>query len=70
MTAHCKYGNHTVNMHPQTLYIYTDKENGIAENTPTCPACYLTHLQKFYPNSALTKALTEEAKQYPEKWSN
>jgi len=57
MTANCKYGNHIVDMHPAALYIYTDLENGVSENTPTCPACYLEHLQKYYPDSKITKIL-------------
>ena len=53
-------------MHPATLYIYTDLENGIPENTPTCPACYLKHLQKYYPDSPLTKHLTKDAQELAE----
>lgn len=60
MSALCVYGNHTVDMHRTTLYAYTDLENGITENTPTCPDCYLKHLQKYYPDSRATKILTAE----------
>jgi hypothetical protein len=61
MSALCVYGNHIVDMHRASLCAYTDLENGVAENTPICPDCYLKHLQKYYPNSRATKILTEEA---------
>jgi len=47
----CEYGNHIVNMHPATLYVYTDEKNGIKRDTQTCPRCYVDHIRKYYPDN-------------------
>lgn len=49
----CKYGNHFVDMHPATLFVYTDEKNGVARDTQTCPQCYVDHLRKYYPDSPI-----------------
>ena len=59
----CEYGNHTVDMHPQTLFVYTDTKNGIKRDTQTCPQCYVDHLRKYYPDSPIIPHMLE---QYPE----
>lgn len=60
----CEYGQHTIDMHPATMFNYADLKNGIAENTRTCPQCYLDHIRKFYPDNILiVKSLLAD---YPE----
>ena len=62
MTSYCQYGQHyTGENSPGTLMVYTDLPNGVKSNTRTCQACYLAHLQKYYPDSFVTQELTRRA---------
>lgn len=52
----CVYGNHHYDVQKVgTGYIYTDLQNGVKEDTPICPACYLAHLRRYYPDCQYVK---------------
>jgi hypothetical protein len=58
----CKLGNHKYDVQKVgTGFFYTDEKHGVSVNTPACPTCFLSHLQKYYPQSPVTIALTKRA---------
>ena len=53
--ARCEYGNHKCDSFD--VIIYTDRKNGIKNDTQICRDCYRRHILKFYPASKEAKHL-------------
>ena len=45
----CEYGNHEVT---DTLYCYSDPENGLANDVQICKECLFDHVRFYYPGCA------------------
>lgn len=66
MKTYCKYGNHYYDTAEiGTGCYYTDLDNGIPNDTPTCPDCYNSHILKHYPNGRMAEHIRQNAEYRP-----
>ncbi len=49
----------------KNLYVYSDLENGISENTYICNNCLYIHVKKHYPDCPIQQHLEQH---YPEQF--
>lgn len=58
LQVRCEYGDHECDA--IDLCYYTDTNNNIADNTPTCRGCYEKHVLKYYPDSRIAEHIKQE----------